>query len=221
MSVLGFAAAAFAPGQALAASSDHQLWTNAVINVKLDDKWKLQEELTGRFSDQRGGLYEIESNTLLGFRLNKTVTVWGGYTHDPIYSHGDLQVMEHRAREQVTFDNFATLGTGKFSGRLRMEQRWREGADGTGWRLRPTLRYSLPIAGKTAFVVSSEAFLNLNSTSFQTRTGADRMRNLVMITTPLGKKLNGEIGYLNQHGFVKHGPDTTDHVAYVGLVANL
>jgi hypothetical protein len=38
------------------------------------------------------------------------------------------------------------------------------------------------------------------------------MRNLIAISTPLSKKIAVEIGYLNQHGFVRGGPDSSDHV---------
>ena len=203
------------------AKSDSQLWTNLNVNVKLGERWRLSEEGTVRFSDNRNGLYELEVNSLLGYRLNKVVTLWAGYTHNPQYASGDFTVMEHRAREQVTFDGFAKLGTGKFNGRIRLEQRWREHVDGIGWRLRPYLKYSVPIAGKTALNLSSEPFLNLNTTPFQGRTGLDRVRNLVTVSTPLTKSLSGEIGYLNQHGFVKNGPDTSDNVAYFGLALNL
>jgi hypothetical protein len=217
-----FAAVALAmPVGAAAATSDDQLWTTASATVKLSDRWRVQEELTTRFSDKRNGLYEIESNTLLGYRLNKVVTVWGGYTHDPQYAGGDFTVMEHRAREQVTFDNFAQLGAGKLSARARLEQRWREGADGTGWRLRPYLKYSLPLKGKTALNLSSEPFFDLNTTAFQRKPGLDRVRNLISISTPLTKTLSGEAGYMNQYGFVRGGPDTMDHVAYFAVSLSL
>lgn len=203
------------------AASDEQVWANGSVTVKLGERWRLQEELTGRFSDNRNGLYEVESNTLLGYRLNKVVTLWAGYTHDPQYSGGDFTVMEHRAREQVTFDGFAKLGKGKLNGRVRLEQRWRDGIDGTGWRLRPYLKYSLPIAGKTALNLSSEPFFNLNTTTFQRQSGLDRVRNLVTISTPLTGKLTGEAGYMNQHGFVRGGPDTSDNIAYFGMSLSL
>jgi hypothetical protein len=204
-----------------AAKSDGQVWTNGVANVKLSDKWRLQEEMTARFSDKRDGLYEFESNTLLGYRMNKVVTLWAGYTHDPQYSGGDLTVIEHRAREQVTFDGFAKLGPGKLNGRMRLEQRWRDAIDGTGWRVRPYLKYSLPLSGKTALNLSSEPFFNLNTTPFQKQSGLDRVRNLVTVSTPLTKVLSGELGYMNQHGFVRGGPDTSDNVAYFGLALSL
>ena len=149
------------------------------------------------------------------------MTVWAGYTHDPQYSRNHFTVMEHRAREQVTFDNFATLGKGKLSARMRFEQRWRNGIDGTGWRVRPYLKYSVPVAGKTSLNLSSEPFINLNTTSFQRKSGLDRVRNLITLSTPLSKRLSGEAGYLNQYGFVRGGPDTMDHVAYFALSLSL
>jgi len=209
------------PAPAFAAKSDTQLWTNGNVTVKLGDHWRVSEEMTARWSDNRNGLYEVESNSLLGYRLTKIVTFWAGYTHNPQYSAGDFTVMEHRAREQVTLDGLAMLGKGKLNGRIRLEQRWREHVDGTGWRLRPYLKYSLPIAGKTALNVSTEPFFNFNMTPFQKRTGLERMRNLVTISTPLTKTFSGEVGYMNQHGFVKNGPDTSDDIAYFGLALSL
>ena len=39
------------------------------------------------------------------------MTLWAGYTHNPQYAAGDFTMMEHRAREQVTFDGFAGSAT--------------------------------------------------------------------------------------------------------------
>jgi hypothetical protein len=127
--------------------------------------------------------------------------------------------MEHRAREQVTFDNLARIGGCTLSGRLRLEHRWREGIDGTAWRFRPYIKYTLPFrAGhKTALVLSHESFVNLNSTGFQGVEGEERMRNAIAITTPVARHVNLEVGYLNQHSFVPHAPDNDDHAATVTL----
>jgi len=209
-----------APAQA---REDSQIWASANVNVKLSDKWRLQQELTTRFSDDRNGLYEVESVTMLGYRVAKDVTLAAGYVHNPQYSDGDFTVMEHRAREQVTFDNIARIGSGKLSARMRTEQRWRDHIDGTGWRMRPYLKFSLPLAkgSKTSLVLSNETFVNLNTTSFQKQDGLDRMRNFIGINTPVTKTVSAEFGYLNQHGFVRHGEDTSDHVASVSLSLSL
>ena len=206
---------------AASASSDSQVWATASATIKVADKWRLSEELTTRFSDHRNGLYEIESNTLVGYRLSKVTTMWAGYTHDPQYSAGHFTVMEHRAREQATFDNILQLGRAKISARIRLEQRWREGVDGTGWRLRPYLKVSVPIHGKTALNLSSEPFFDLNTTGFQRASGLDRVRNLISFSTPLTKRLTGEAGYMNQHGFVRGGEDSSDNIAYFALGLSL
>jgi hypothetical protein len=205
------------------AAQDSQLWTNSTTTVKLSSKWRVQEDLTFRFSHKRDGLYEIESNTLLGYVVGKGVTLWAGYTHDPQYAAGHFTIMEQRAREQVTFDNFAELGTGKFNGRIRLEQRWRNGLDGTGWRLRPFLKYTLPFhkGRKTALVLSVEPFIDLGTTSFQRTDGLDRVRSFIGISTPLAKNLTLEAGYLNQHTFVRKAPDNDDHVASFSLNISL
>jgi hypothetical protein len=210
---LAFLAAAALPSAAMA-KDDAQLWIGGSAVADLGKGFRLSEEIVARFNDDRGGLYEIESNTLLGFRLAPKVTLWAGYTHSPSYSHGHFAAMEQRAREQLTIDGLRA-GPGLLSLRMRMEQRWRDGIAGTGWRLRPYVKYSLPLrrGGHTALVFSHESFLNLNRTGFQAHRGEERMRNAVAIATPLARGVTAEIGYLNQHGFVRGGPDTNDHVA--------
>lgn len=205
------------------AADDSQLWTNVTATAKLSTKWRLSEDITSRFSDHKHGLYEIESNTLIGYNVANGITLWAGYTHDPNYSGGHFTVMEQRAREQVTFDNFTQLGSAKLSGRIRTEQRWRDGFSGTGWRVRPYLKYALPLrhGGHTAFVISTEPFFNLNTTPFQRTSGLDRVRTFVGLSTPLMKNATADIGYLNQHTFVRGGPDTDDHVASISFALSL
>ncbi len=213
---------AIAAGRAVA-RDDGQLWTSANANVKLNDKWRLSQELTARFSDNRKGLYEIESVTMLGYRVGKSVTLAGGYVYNPLYSNGEFSGREHRAREQITFDNLAQFGRGKLSARLRLEERWRQNADGMALRVRPYVKYSIPLkkGGKTSLNLSNETFVNLKNTSFQKTDGVDRMRNLIAISTPLSRTLGIEGGYLNQYGFVRDGDDTVDHVATISMSLNL
>lgn len=198
-------------------ADDTQAWGKVAVTVALGGPWRVSNEAEVRVSDAKG-LYEVENNLLLGYKTGN-VTVAAGYTHDPNYSHGTFTAMEHRIRSQVSVDNFAELGPVKLSGRMRLESRWREGVTGTGWRLRPYLKASLPIHGKTSLNLSGEGFVNLGRTAFQKTDGLDRTRTTLSISTPLSKRLTIEAGYLNQHGFVRRGADTDDHVAMVSLSA--
>lgn len=203
------------------ARSDGQLWLSGGVNVSLSPDWRLSEEVIARFSDNRDGLYEIEATTLLGYKLSKNITIAGGYVHNPQYSNGKNTAIEGRAREQITFDNVAEIAGGKLSLRFRAEQRWRDTVDGTGWRIRPYAKYTRPLAGKVNLNLSHESFINLNETAFQSRSGYDRMRNMVSVSVPLSKKIGFEGGYMNQHGFVPNGPDNTDHAASLALTLSL
>jgi len=204
-----------------AAHSDNQIWTIGAATFKLSPKWRLSQDIWVRFSDNKNGLYEIETNTLLGYVIAKDVAVWAGYTHDPQYAGGHPTVMEHRAREQMTFDNLGKIAGGNLSGRMRAEERWRDNASGTGWRLRPYLKYSVPIGGKLSLNFSNETFVDLNTTAFQKKSGIDRMRNLISLSLPISKKLTGEAGYMNQYIFVRGGSDEIDHIAYFAASVSL
>lgn len=204
-----------APAQA---SEDTQNWETVSVTVNLPDDFKINSDTVLRDSDARG-FYEVESALMVGKKVSKKVTVWAGYVFNPTYSNGNFRTREHRFRQQVNFDNVVQIGKIKVGGRLRMEERWRENAGGTGWRLRPQVKASAPIIGKVNFNLSSETFINLNTTPFQTVSGLDRMRNAASISWPLSKQIGVEVGYLNQHGFVRSGPDSSDHVLTLGLSA--
>lgn len=212
---MALCAAAFS---APAHADDTQAWATANVTVALGGPWRISNETTARTSDARG-FYEVENNLLLGYKTGN-VTVAAGYTHDANYSHGTFTVMEHRLRSQVSVDNFASLGPVRLSGRMRLEARWRDNQPGTGWRARPYLKANLPIHGKTSLNLSNEAFVDLGRTGFQKVDGLERMRTQLSISTPLSKRLTIEGGYLNQHSFVRRGPDTDDHVAVVTLSAS-
>jgi len=201
------------------ASQDTQYWQTVSVGVALPDDFKLQNEAVFRSGDAKG-FYELENTFSVGKKVNKTVTVWLGYTFDPQYDHGEFIRREHRFRQQVSFDNFAKLGKVKLSGRLRLEERWREGQAGTGWRLRPQVKASTPLVGKADVSVSVESFFNLNNTAFQTSDGLDRLRTGVAVGVPLSKKIKVDFGYLNQHTFVANGTDKGDHVLTAGISAS-
>ncbi len=200
-------------------ADDTQYWQTATVNVALPDGFKVQNETVLRSSDAKG-FYELENTLSVGKKVSKVTTVWLGYTFDPQFNHGTFTRREHRFRQQISFDGFAKAGNVKFSGRVRLEERWREGLAGTGWRLRPQVKASTPLAGKTTISVSVEPFINLNNTSFQTTDGLDRVRSAVSIGVPISKQFSMEFGYLNQHAFVPSLPDTDDHVLTLGITAS-
>lgn len=199
-------------------ADDTQVWGKVNVTVGLGGPWRVNNETEIRISDIRG-LYEVENSLLLGYKVGK-VTIASGYTHVPNYNHGNFTAMERRMRSQVTVDNFAAIGPVKFTGRLRLETRWRDNVAGSAWRLRPYIKASLPLHGKTALNLTNETFVDLGRTPFQRTDGLERSRTGIAVSTPLTKQITVEVGYLDQHGFVRHGSDTDDHAVMLNLSAN-
>lgn len=205
-----------------ALASDAQHWEVVTATAGLGDGWRISAENIARTSQSRG-FYELEQNLMLGHTLDaaglKGVTVWLGYTHDPNYTQGSFTLMEHRFRQQVTADRLLTIGKATVSGRIRLEERWREGQMGMAWRLRPYARLSVPVTPRLALVATHESFLDLNRTGFQRIGGEERTRTFVGVNRRLWRRVSVDVGYMNQHGFVPDGADTTDNIAYLELKA--
>lgn len=201
------------------ADADRQIWSTTSATADISKKWSVSQDITTRFSNDRHGVYEVEANTLLGFHLTKSLSLWAGYDHDPQYGGGEFTVIEQRFVQQLAAGNFVRFGGGQLSGRVRLEERWRRGIHATAWRIRPYLRYGLPIDKRTstAVVVSEELWFDANRSPFQKVRGLERLRTFGGLSIPLAKGVKAEIGYLNQHGFGMTATSTNANVALFSL----
>lgn len=179
-----------------AEADDGQVWLSANARGPVAGRVELGVETIERFGrDGEGGLYESENVAMLGFRFDRA-TLAAGYVRDIVY-HGGGAMIEQRARQDLSVDHAIRIGPLGVGARLRMEERWRDGSSGTGVRIRPFVRLTLPVAGKLNLLASHESFVNLGSGAGQRR-GYDRARNFLGIGVPLTKRVGVEIGYLNQ-----------------------
>jgi hypothetical protein len=179
-----------------AQADDGQLWLSANARGPVAGRVELGVETIERFGrDGEGGLYESENIAMLGFRFDRA-TLAAGYVRDIVY-HGGVATIEQRARQDLSVDHVVRIGPFGVGARLRMEERWRDGSSGTGVRIRPFVRLTLPVTGKLNLLASHESFVNLGSGAGQRR-GYDRTRNFLGLGVPLAKRIGVEIGYLNQ-----------------------
>ncbi|WP_245649293.1 DUF2490 domain-containing protein [Sphingomonas mali] len=179
-----------------AEADDAQLWLDANARGPVAGRVELGVETTERFGrDGEGGLYESENIAMLGFRFDRA-TLAAGYVRDIVYRGGRVTI-EQRVRQDLSVDRLATIGPVGVGARLRVEERWRDGSSGTGVRLRPFVRLTLPVTGKLKLLATHESFVNLAGGAGQ-RGGYDRARNFLGLGVPLAKRVGLEIGYLNQ-----------------------
>lgn len=208
------------PLPALAQEEDSQLWLQANGSVPLEEDTRFTLETIARFSDDAGGFFHEEIGGLVTHMIGKRFEIAIGYRHVVDFDHGREKPDEERARQQITM----TLGSG-FGARLRMEERFREGEGEVGLRLRPQIRYTLPLGrGRNApsLLATHEAFVNFNRTDWGQQRGIERLRQAVSLQVPLGQRLRGDIGYLNQYRFGRDGRrDLLEHAATFALTLTL
>jgi hypothetical protein len=180
----------------VAQADDGQVWITANARGPVAGRVELGVETNERFGrDGENGLYESENIAMVGYRFDHA-TLAAGYVRDIVY-HGGGAAIEQRARQDLMVDRIAAIGPFRIGARMRVEERWRDGLGGTGVRLRPFVRLTLPVAGKLNLLASHESFVNLGGGAGQ-RGGYDRARDFLGLGVPLTKRVGVEFGYLNQ-----------------------
>ena len=134
----------------------------------------------------------------VGFRASKWLSVWGGYAWIPVDDDTIGEASnEHRAWQQVILDHRFPAGV-TLQSRTRLEQRFSDGGDDIGLRVRQFVRANWRPTPDTPVGLASwdELFLGLNETTWGQPGGIDQNRLFIgpfLQPTPL---LRVEAGYL-------------------------
>ncbi|SOB86717.1 Protein of unknown function [Sphingomonas guangdongensis] len=195
---------------------DAQAWWQLNAVVPLTERLRLTVEQIARASDHQGGLYQTEVGAILGYRAVDGVELAIGYRR--VGGHnGAAGANEDRLRQHVV------VTAGRSVGRLRVDQRFRNDQPGIGVRIRPLLRYNLPVRGAgLALFYSHESFILPNSTRWGQRRGYERMRNIVGVALPIARGVSADVGYLNQYRLGRSAvPAQMEHALLVQLTLSM
>lgn len=220
MAGLGLAALGVpAPAQA---QHDFQSWPAVIVQAKVKREAFVVLEVQPRISDESQRLGQLLIRTAIGVQLGKRSAIQSGYGFvrtDPI---GRTLTNEHRLWQQLLVPLTPPSARLTITARTRLEERFVEGFDGVGWRLRQQLRLQHPLGGKTsvAGVVWSEPFYSFNTTDWGQREGWDQVRSFAGLSIPVSKRLTIEPGYLNQTVF-RAGGTRYNHIANVWVLVRL
>lgn len=204
-------ATTIAPG---AQADDTQAWSSVVVQSTpaAGEKLLLSFDAHARWRDDASELGVTILRPAIGWRLNPKVDLWAGYAHVTLDT-GSADITEHRLWQQVSFQAGEVLG-GQLTSRTRLEQRERENADGTGYRLRQLVRWSRPIDDTPlSIVATNEVFAAFNDTDWGQRSGFDQNRAFIGLGVRLSGKARLEAGYLNNLIDTQAGTTTNQAVA--------
>ncbi len=205
-----------------AAEDDGQAWGAILVQGPIKGDLVFWAEGQARVTDDASRLGQVIIRPAIGVRLARNTIAHLGYAYVRTDPANGNATNEHRIWEQLSFPIIRN-GRGLYIwGRSRIEQRMVEGRSDTGWRLRQFVRAQLPLrrGGKFSGVIFTEGFYATNSTDWGARAGMDQLRTFVGLSIPVSKQVNLEPGYLNQTIF-RRGPDRTNHVASINLLARL
>ncbi len=170
-----------------------------------------------RFLEDADGFNQSIVRPGLGLSTSQHSAIWAGYGWIRTSPLEGADFDEHRFWQQWTWsrshDPFA------FALRSRLEQRFLETGDDTGWRFRQLVRaqYALPHCPRRTFVVWDEFFVHLNDTDWGARDGFNQNRLFVGFGVKRDSRRRTEIGYLNQLINVPGGNDRMNHILSINV----
>jgi Protein of unknown function (DUF2490) len=206
---LAVAASCVAPG----AFAENQIWTQIDLAKKLSRESQYEFSLTTELRYQPDGdLDTIEIRPGVTYEIRDGLSVSGGYLYASNRRQGPDR-REHRLWQMVSYDLFS-VGDGDVAGRSRIEERWREGESGTGWRLRQQFSYTHPIGDTDLkLALSDEVTMGLNTTDWGHSEGLQENRAKAVVKWKMAGA-GWEAGYLNQYrnGINGAADETNDHI---------
>ena len=196
---------------AAATDEDFELWLNPSFEFSLDDDTAVELETAQRFRDAGNGRVDTYFARLwLKQDVSDNLTLAGAVERR----------INDGGRNEVRLIQQASLKSGIFRGRLRLEERFQEDRDGRmGLRLRPRAGVSVPLSddGRWSGGADAELFWTLRSTSVGGDTGITGLRTQIGVGYDVSDSLSLSLKYLRQQSFEDNAPDEIGHVPLIGI----
>lgn len=189
-------------------------WSGIDISGDLKDPWiyDLNTQARYNFTEQRYQTTRSEAG--LGYKITPDVSLWIGYNW---LVENIAKTQQHRIWEQVLWD-IVKNDTIEFNSRTRLEQRKdiNEAQWSTRFRQRLQLTFPKKICNTLTPIVFDEIFLNFNNPAWVNSHFVDQNRAFIGLGIPLAKKLEIQIGYINQYEF-RDIENRMNHIVYTNL----
>ena len=206
----------------IAADDDSAAWATVSAAGRIEpageaSRWRYN--VTGQWRHlERGSdvdTYLLRSS--LGYDVNSSMSLWGGYdffVNDP---GGGGTRQEHRFWQQFSW-SAARWDWGSLSLRTRLEQRNLENSSDVGLRFRQLVQLAVPLpAQDVTLVASAEHFTNFDDTDYGARSGFDQLRSYLGVRMPMTERAALEAGYMNQLVNRSGQRDAVNHTAMLHL----
>ena len=203
-------------GGAILASPAHardeqfELWLNPSFETELDENTGFELETAQRFRDGAQG--RVDTYFVRGW-LKQDIAGDATLAGALEYRLNDGGSDEVRTMQQLSTSH------GIFKTRLRLEQRFVDGADRMGLRLRPRVGIGLDLTGDGRWSAGADAelFWTLRGNNVGSDTGITGLRTTIGVDYAVSDTLTLGLSYLRQQGFEDNAPDEIGHAPLIVL----
>lgn len=218
---IAYTGVALYPLQSPAVEEDAGGWVAAFATKPINERWIAYAEGQLRYGDDISRLSQTLWRPAIGYRLSPELSLWGGYAYVTTARAGAEDTQEHRVFQQVLWNVGEVFGA-KVTSRTRLEQRWVDPGDDTGWRFREFVRLEKPLQSQAGLdaVGYLEGFFHLNDTDWGAESGLDQTRLFAGLGHDIASGLRLEGGYLNQYINSPRGSDRMNHILSLNLFLN-
>lgn len=217
---------ALLPQSLPAAEHDFHTWGAVVASGALvpeHPSWRYWLEGQGRFDDDSTRFNQGIVRGAIGHALGERAVLWAGYALIPTHPRGrGNDSTEHRAWQQLTWRAAQPFAGWTLSTRSRLEQRFVDTGDDTGWRARHLfkLTHELGDDGRCYLALWDEIFVHLNDTDWGAASGFDQNRAFAGLGLRLAPSVITEIGYLHQYVDRQRRAAASNHVLSLTVFLN-
>lgn len=208
-----------------ATESDPGVWTifsttDTISQEGSPTRWHYWFDAQARYFDIGSGANQWLVRPAIGYEINNGVKAWVGYARFRSRNSSGRAADENRYWQQVDWRAGEWRG-GKFTMRVRLEQRSIDIGDDLGVVLRFMTKYVRPFAGDSnkSLIVGLEPFVDLRDTDWGGESGLGQNRVFVGVGWHMSDKLTLESGYMNQYVWRDGAEDRVNHLAVLTLKA--
>lgn len=178
-------------------NDDLGLWINNNIHLPITKKVQGRFQISPRLSSNITDFSQFIFHSVLGYKLNKNLSVWQGYAWNTTY------IPRFRREQRIYQEAILQNKFSKFNleNRVRLDERFIQNAGSISFRPRYRLKAELPV-GKNklwSFVIFDELFLNLTSSRGGPKSGIDQNRIYAGLHRKISDNVSVEGGYQLQH----------------------
>lgn len=194
---------------AAASEDSFELRFNQSAEFAVGEDTSVQVEGVQWFRDAANGPDTYFARLWVYQSLGDGVTVGGAVEHR----------INNGASDETRLIQHVALRQGVVRGRLRVEQRFVEGADRTGWRLRPRIGVAVPLDSERrwSFGAHVEPFITLRSTGLGGQEGLTGLRTQMSVSHDVSDQVTLSLGVQRQQDFRRGRTDTVAYAPMIGL----